>query len=461
LLPHTLLPFLPSLSQHLLIAVLSVLVYVVTTRARQDQRAPSSAIAWVMGLALLPYVVLPMYLAFGRRKLRPAHTPRVALGEPYQHWAADLAESFGLAAPALTTTRLHRDGAEARDALWTTMAAARERLDVCTFIIGQDALGRAAMQRLVGQARAGIRVRLLLDGFGALMLPRRYFDELRAAGAEVAVFRPLLGLRRAGPRNLRNHRKFVIADDRLLWSGGRNLAAEYFTGDGDGEIPPWQDLSFTVEGPTAGAAARQFEQDWATVLQKKPRHIPPGAAPAPASGTLTQFLPSGPDQSEDTAQAILVAACFRARRRILAVTPYFVPNDALRDALRLAARRGVMVDIAVPQHSNHQLADMARSRAMRHLAAAGVRFHMLPAMAHAKAVVVDDDLAMCGSINLDLRSLLLNHEAGVLFYDRADVAWLAGWIDDLTADSQPFDATPPSFLRDIGEGLLLTVAFQL
>jgi cardiolipin synthase len=461
LFPHSLQNFLPSLSQHLLIAVMAVLVYVVTTRARQDQRAPSSAIAWVMGLALLPYLVLPMYLAFGRRKLRPGPLPRVKPGEPCQHWAAELADSFGLWPPAVTTTRFHRDGAEARDALWATMAAARERLDVCTFIIGQDALGRAALQRLVGHAKAGVRVRLLLDGFGALMLPHRYFDELRAAGGEVAVFRPLLGLRRAGPRNLRNHRKLVIADDHLLWSGGRNLATEYFTGDTDKETPPWFDLSFVVDGPTAVAAARQFEQDWASVQLKRPRHIPPGAGPSPATGTLTQFLPSGPDQSEDTAQAILVAACFRARSRILAITPYFVPNDALRDALRLAARRGVRVDIAIPRHSNHRLADMARSRAMRDLAGAGARFHMLPAMAHAKAVVVDDDLAMCGSINLDLRSLLLNHEASVLFYDPADVAWLAAWIEALAATGQPFDASPPGFARDIGEGLLLTVAFQL
>ena len=461
MLPHTLLPFLPSLSQHLLIAVLAVLVYVVTTRARQDQRAPSSAIAWVMGLALLPYLVLPMYLAFGRRKLRPAHAHRQPPGTAYPHWAADLAESFNLAPPAIGRTSLHHDGAQARDALWATIAAARERLDVCTFIIGQDALGRAVMQRLVGQARAGVRVRLLLDGFGALLLPRRYFDALREAGGEVAVFRPLLGLRRAGPRNLRNHRKLVIADDRLLWSGGRNLAAEYFTGDADREMPPWFDLSFDIEGPTAVAAARQFEQDWASVQQKRPRHIPPGAAPAPAVGTVSQFLPSGHDQSEDTAQAILVAACYHAQRRVLAVTPYFVPNDALRDALRLAARRGVQVDIAIPRVSNHRLADMVRSRAMRDLTAAGARFHLLPAMAHAKAVVVDDTLAMCGSINLDLRSLLLNHEAGVLFYDAADIAWFAEWIDALAADAEPFDARPPNLARDLGEGLLLTVAFQL
>ncbi|WP_295856207.1 phospholipase D-like domain-containing protein, partial [uncultured Xylophilus sp.] len=252
-------------------------------------------------------------------------------------------------------------------------------------------------------------------------------------------------------------RKLTIADDRRLWSGGRNLAAEYFCGDG--QIRAWDDLSFDIAGPVAAAAAHQFEQDWASVHLQPPRRVVP---PLPvADGSPAQFLPSGPDQAEDTAQALLLDACFRAERRILAVTPYFIPNDALRDALRLAARRGVAVDIAIPQRSNHLLADIARTRAMRDLAGAGVRFYLLPAMAHAKAVVVDDDLALCGSINLDLRSLLLNHEAAVVFYGEAEVAALAQWIQALARTGRPFDARPPGLLRDIGEGLLLTVAFQL
>ena len=456
---HILLPLLPSVSQHLLFAVGAVLVYVVTTRARREQRAPTSAIAWVMGLALLPYLVLPMYLLFGQRKVRvhSRRTARTSGAAPSVHWAAELVQSFGLPAPSACHIRLHADGEQARDALWALIDGAEHRLDICTFIIGDDPLGRETVARLVARARAGVQVRLLLDGFGALMLPGRYFDALHQAGGRTAVFRPLLRVRSDGPRNLRNHRKFAIADDARLWSGGRNLAAEYFNG-AEG-VPPWKDLSFDLAGPVASAAAQQFEADWAAVRQARPRPIAP-AAEVPG-GALAQLLPSGPDQVEDTAQALLLDACFRARRRILAVTPYFIPNESLRDALRLAARRGIAIDIAIPQRSNHRLADFARSRAMRDLAAAGVNFHMLPAMAHAKAVVVDDTLAMCGSINLDLRSLLLNHEANVVFYGEAEIAWLAQWVGALLHTGRHFDARPPSLARDIGEGLLLTVAFQL
>ncbi|MEJ8811283.1 phospholipase D-like domain-containing protein [Variovorax ureilyticus] len=452
------LDWLPSPSQHLLVVTFALLVYVLTSRAKREQRAPSTAIAWVMGLALMPYVILPMYLLFGQRKLRPAGSPRPPRANPAGHWAADLVESFGLAPPGPCAVRFHSDGAAARDALFEVVEGARVRLDICTFIIGDDALGHDVINRLARRARDGVKVRVLLDGFGALSLPRSHFDTLRDAGAEIAVFRPIFSLRRTGPRNLRNHRKFTIADDQWLWSGGRNLAGEYFTGNDDHPVP-WRDLSFDLQGSVAAAAARQFDHDWSSVRGRKPREV--AAGDVHVEGEFAQLLPSGPDQTEDTAQALLIDACFRAEHRVLAITPYFVPGDGLRDALRLAARRGVQVTIAIPAQSNHRLADFVRARAMRDLTRAGVIFRMLPFMAHAKAVVVDDDLALCGSINLDMRSLLINHEAAVVFYGHSQVDWLAQWIETTASAGDTYRARQPGLIRDVAEGLLLTIAFQL
>ena len=454
------LDWLPTPSQHFLAVAIALLVYVLTTRARREQRAPTTAIAWVMGLLLLPYVTLPAYLLFGQRKLRPDGTPRPPRTVPAGHWAADLIESFGLAVPGRCAVRLHADGEAARLALNAVIEGATQRIDVCTFIIGSDAFGQDVLERLTRRAREGIAVRVLLDGFGALSLPRGHFDALCAAGGEVAVFRPIFSLRRTGPRNLRNHRKATIADDRWLWSGGRNLAGEYFNGS---EAYPvaWRDLSFDLQGSVAAAAARQFEQDWASVRGGVPRTPDTGSATRSPGDALAQYLPSGPDQTEDTAHALLIDACFRAEHRILAITPYFVPDDGLRNALRLAARRGVQVTIAMPARSNHPLADFVRARAMRDLARAGVIFRMLPFMAHAKAVVVDDTLAMCGSINLDLRSLLLNHEAAVVFYGTTEIEWLARWIETTASAGDTYRARRPGLWRDIAEGLLLTIAFQL
>jgi cardiolipin synthase A/B len=158
---------------------------------------------------------------------------------------------------------------------------------------------------------------------------------------------------------------------------------------------------------------------------------------------------------------LLIDGCFQARDRMLAVTPYFVPDVSLETAMRLAARRGVRVDLVIPASSNHRLADFARSRALRSLSQAGVNIHLMPYMSHAKAVVFDHSLALSGSVNLDSRSLLLNYECAVVFYGRAEIDWLAQWIDAQIPQTVPFDCRPPGLLRDLCEGLLLTVAYQL
>jgi cardiolipin synthase A/B len=447
----------PRITTHSLAIVVSVLTYVLTTRVERERRPPSIAIAWVLGLIALPYLVLPMYLLFGRRKL-PRRISRWSGDRAHaQHWAEDLIGSFGLPPAAASHVRFHQDGIESRAGLIATMECATRRLDVCTYILGNDALGREATDLMIACARRGVRVRLLIDGVGALQLPRTWAHRLNAACIETAIFSPLLARKTQGPRNLRNHRKWTLADGGRLWAGGRNLAAEYFIG-ADG-LPPWADLSFEVAGATAAAAAGQFEADWAAAGGTPAAHIE--LEDNAYTAGRTQFLPSGPDQMEDTVHAVLIDACFQATRRMLAVTPYFVPDVSLETAMRLAARRGVQIDLCIPAKSNHILADFVRNRSLRALSKAGVSIHLLPYMNHAKAVVFDDSLALCGSCNLDSRSLLLNYESAVVFYGAAEIDWLARWIFALVPAATPFDSRAPGLLRDVAEGLLLTVAYQL
>ncbi|WP_082559491.1 MULTISPECIES: phospholipase D-like domain-containing protein [unclassified Lysobacter] len=445
---------------HLAAAALAVLIYVLTTRVAQERRAPAAAIAWVIGLVLLPYLALPLYLAFGRRKLTRERIHIRAHLPSQSHWAAELLVSFGLPAPAPATTRFDADGAAALAAVLALIESAQRSLDVCSFILGRDAVGARVLQAMAQAQQRGVRVRLLLDGVGSLRADRSALHALRRSGAQVAFFRSLFERPDGAPRNLRDHRKLAIADSRRLWSGGRNLAAEYFH-DRPGR-PAWLDLSFTVEGAVAADAADRFERDWRKALHQPQ---PPPALPAPAEppgpAAAAQFLPSGPELPEDSAQALLIAGGFRVRRRLLAITPYFVPDDGLQLALKLAALRGIEVDIVLPARSNHRLADLARRRSMRELAAAGARFWLHPHMLHAKAVVFDDDLAMCGSINLDLRSLFLNHEASVLFYGRAEIDWLAAWIEARRGEAQRHEPGPAGIGMDLLEGAVRAVAFQL
>jgi cardiolipin synthase A/B len=458
--------WLPTVSLHSLVIAISILIYILTTRAQRVRRPPSIAIAWVLGMIALPYLALPMYLMFGRRKL-PRKTLRPAARSTERQWAKDLIESFGLAASAPALIAMHQNGAESAAALFATMSKAVSQLDICTYILGDDAFGREVMQRMMERARNGVQVRLLLDGVGAIQLPKACFRALQLGGVETAVFSPLFARKTPGPRNLRNHRKMVIADGARLWAGGRNLAAEYFLGVAG--APPWLDLTFDLQGPVAAAGALQFEFDW-VAAGGKPATAgldAAAAAAARATGSLpsaageAQFLPSGPDQSEDTVHSLLIDACFHARERMLAVTPYFVPDVALETAMRLAARRGLQIDLCIPASSNHRLADFARNRALRSLSHAGVNVHLLPYMSHAKAVVFDHTLGLAGSVNLDSRSLLLNYECAVVFYGPDEINWLSAWIEALIPQTVPFDYRRPSLLRDLCEGLLLTVAYQL
>ncbi len=464
------------ISAHGLIIALAILVYVTTSHVMRQRRQPSAAIAWILFILLVPYVALPIYLMFGSRKLaRPgALAPRAVASVPATSWAVATIEALGQPAPATCQAlAVHADGTQARRALFETIEGARHTIDLCTFILGRDALGKAVIDALCAKARSGIQVRLLLDGLGNLMGGRPSLKPLLRSGGEVALFVPPFRSPLKGRTNLRNHRKLVLADARhevgRCWSGGRNLADEYFGGARG--VPPWRDLTFDLQGPVVRQAADVFERDWAfalgraTPVDTAARALPPpdllaGHAMPPANPTA-QLLASGPDQVDDTIYALLVAAAYQARERIVLATPYFVPEPALLMALCLAARRGVAVHLLLPGSSNHRLSDFARSRALRALTGAGGRVSLAPSMMHGKLVLIDDTVALAGSANLDNRSLFLNYELMFAFHHRESVREFSLWFDRECATAHPYLAKSPGIVRDVAEGTVLWLGFQL
>lgn len=480
---------LPALTplEHVAFVAAGLLTYLVVTRVRRQRRHPYAALAWVMGIAAFPYLGLPLFLVFGTRKVvRPATPRQPAPAGPWAAlaplWATRLLAALGVAgARPQAVVRFESDGEAALAQLQRVIGSARHTLDLCTYVLGDDEVGAAVAAALADRARAGVRVRLLIDSIGSLKSAHSHDAMLKNAGVRTRLFMPALGRPGRGRVNLRNHRKLLIADGAVVWSGGRNLANEYFIGR-VGE-PPWLDLSFAAEGALAAQAQALFDGDWRIArgarqalrlgyaerfarqqaLEQPSDAADYAAAPSTDAtvSSLAQWVPSGPDFHEDVLHALLVSAAFHAEQRLLLATPYYVPDEAVQEALVLAAKRGLQITLLLPRRSNHRLADWARGRAVRELVEAGVDVRLLPAMLHAKAVVVDDVLALCGSANLDSRSLFINYEAMAAFYGRAEIDWLADWINAHAAQAEPASAKPPSWLRDIGEGIVATLAFQL
>jgi len=450
---------------HVAIIAGFLLAGVAAVHMLRQRHSPAGTTAWLLAMVLLPYVGVPLYLALGGRKMRRDARAKSDLRMPEHDFQPlekvdpidRLLRTYGI--PGATRgnrLRLCLTGEEIYTELVRMIETAETSIGVTTFILGRDEVGRDILDRLTRRAAEGLQVRLLLDGVGSLPVGRRFRSRLHAAGGRSSFFMPVLHRPFHGRTNLRNHRKNIIADNRKVMAGGVNIAGEYI--GGESRPGRWKDLAFVLEGPAVRDYAEIFRMDWEFATGEQ---LPPAAEEAPAAmgNAVVQVVPSGPDVPGDPLYGAILTAAFSARRRLWIVTPYFVPDSALVQALCLAGQRGVDVRVMVPERSNHRLADLARGSSLREVQAGGGRIlQYAPGMLHAKMLIMDDELGMLGSANFDFRSLFLNYEAAVFVYGPELVRELEVWFHGLESESRAGIPTEIHPARDIYEGLVRMVS---
>ncbi len=453
---------------HVVLLLGFLLAIPVIAQMIRQRHSPAGSMAWLLSIVLIPYLGIPLYLMLGGRKMRKLaasktdlHLPEQSLARPEVIPDIDrLMRSYGL--PGAVTgnqLKLLPSGEESYAALVEIIERATTSLWVSTFILHPDQVGRDIIDRLSRRAASGVEIRVLLDGVGSLHTNKKHLNHLIAAGGKTAYFMPVIHRPFRGRTNLRNHRKSVIADSRYTWAGGTNIANEYIGPTHDPHR--WRDLSFILEGPATKHYIDIFSSDWkfATGEQLSSPTLKSTKMTFPVVGDATlQVVPSGPDVSGDPLYSALISAVFQAKDRLWIITPYFIPDDALAQALHLAAHRGVDVRVILPEISNHQLADMARGPYLRDLQRAGGQILLYQGgMLHGKALLVDASIAVIGSANFDMRSLFLNYETGLLVYSQAEIKQIEEWTENLIWSCR-YGIKEVGLFRDLLEGIVRMMA---
>ncbi|MBI2921513.1 MAG: PLDc N-terminal domain-containing protein [Planctomycetes bacterium] len=323
------------------------------------------------------------------------------------------------------------NGEEAYPAMLEALAGAKKTVALCTYIFDCDEVGRKFVDALAAAAERGAHVKLLVDGLGGWWWLSKLGRLLRRRRLKVETFLPLgLFPSRIAHFNLRNHRKILVVDGAVAFSGGMNVSDRHYSGSS--RPGRCRDVHFRLKGPLVAQCMRAFADDWrfaAGEILAGPDWFPP---PAHAGSVLARGVTSGPDSDLERIYWFIAGACQSARRSIRIVTPYFIPEQGLRHALMAAALRGVQVQLVLPQSGDARVVTWATTAYLWELLKAGISVvRTPPPFDHGKLIVVDERWVLFGSANLDPRSLRLNFEFNVEAFDPALAAALTRQVEGL------------------------------
>ncbi len=410
------------------------------------KREASVTLAWLVIILLLPFAGAVIYLLFGENRIGQKRSEHVAENISFfKKWAANLEERhkvnwdninpecrpidtqafsiFGL--PTVAGNRL--EIIEDADTFFTTLIAdidqARESCFLEFYIWHEGGHADAVAAALIRAVSRGVKCRVLVDSIGSdAFLKSASALEMKAKGIKISESLAAGFFRALFVRiDLRNHRKIVLIDGEIGYTGSQNLVDPKYFKQGE-DVGQWVDTMVRVHGPVVEKMTATFLFDWhvESGINLNELEEPVKIKPIQRTGSAPiQLIPSGPGYAENGIHDLLLTTLYAARKELILTTPYFVPDNAILAALKSAARRGVDVIIIVPEKNDSRLVHYASRARYGELARSGVKIMAFQGgLLHSKTITVDNDFSLIGSVNLDMRSFWLNFELTLFVYNR-------------------------------------------
>ncbi|WNF35737.1 cardiolipin synthase [Bacillaceae bacterium IKA-2] len=425
-----------------------------------ENRHPSKTVTWLMVLAIFPVVGFFFYIMFGinHRKMK-SYTEKAIMdeqalqkiegnkplnGEKIAKMGIDQQLLFRLAhrlannpISFATETKVLTDGKETFAHILKALRDAKNHIHMEYYIVRSDEIGNEIKDVLIEKASQGVEVRFLYDAVGCFELSKAYIRELKDAGVEVAAFSPVRLAFLNHKLNFRNHRKIIVVDGKVGLVGGLNIGDEYL--GKNKYYGHWRDTHLLVHGEAVRSLQLIFLRDWFYVTKEtllKQSYLSPNLPDKEHLGGV-QMIASGPDTRWEVIEKLFFSMITSAKKSIWIASPYFVPDDDILSALKIAALSGVDVRILVPNRPDKRIVFYASRSYFPELLEAGVKvYEYNRGFMHSKLLIVDKEIASIGTANMDMRSFHLNFEVNAFLYKTQSVHTLVGdYIYDMEHSS--------------------------
>ena len=409
-----------------------------------EKRSPFKTIAWILVLILIPLIGLVFYLFFGqeyrkqklysRRGIKSLSKIRklsIKQLREIEHTdlqlTADVLEKKNIIrlllnnSDSLLTTgnqcKILNNGTETFREIFAAIKSARHHIHLEYYIIDDDKIGNQLKDLLIKKSKEGVEIRMIIDDVGCWDLKEKFLDELRESGIEIYPFMEVRFPRLTSRVNFRNHRKILIVDGTIGFTGGINVADRYI--HGKPKIGPWRDTHLQITGDAVATMQVIFAADWYFVINENlagEEYFPPLTEEI---GTPVQISASGPDSDWENIEQAYFSAILNARKYVYITSPYLMPPLTIVSALKTAALSGVDVRIIIPEKSDAITPKWCSFSYVEQFLEAGIKIYFYQTgFIHSKTLMIDDVFSTIGTTNLDFRSLQTNFEINAFIYER-------------------------------------------